>query len=181
MPSGGFWLLAALCLIFTQAGGAGQAGGEGGSACDSDCCRTLSDRRPMLYTYYQDTGRFTGGSGEAAIETRGYSGRGSGKNNPLEQCNLADIGPLPATVYKLAYCKNVMHEVSQRPCSFYLDPQVPEEMCGREDFFVHGCDCCAAGDDREPPPDGCSEGCVIISYANRRKLRLGDTLVVVQY
>jgi hypothetical protein len=33
-----------------------------GSRCDLDCCRTLSDRPPMTYTYYQRSGRFVGGS-----------------------------------------------------------------------------------------------------------------------
>ncbi len=71
-----------------------------------------------------------------------------------------------------------MHEITQRPCSFYLDPQIPSEICGRGNFFIHGCQCCGSGDDTEPPSAGCSEGCVVISYANRRKLRIGDTLIV---
>ena len=33
------------------------------SRCDFDCCRSLNDRSPMVYTYYQKTGRFVGGSG----------------------------------------------------------------------------------------------------------------------
>ena len=71
-----------------------------------------------------------------------------------------------------------MHENAQRPCSFYLDPMNPGDICGRGDFFIHGCQCCSSGDHTEPPAAGCSAGCVIISYENRRKLRLGDTLIV---
>lgn len=114
------------------------------SNCELDCCRTLPDRLPMTYTFYQNTGRFIGGSGDFYIDTHGYSGRDKGYLNPDEQCTPGDIGPLPATTYKLGYCKNYMHETTQRPCSFYLDPQIPEEMCDRQDFFIHGCHCCTA-------------------------------------
>ncbi len=96
------------------------------SNCELDCCRTLDDRMPMTYTFYQDSGRFVGGSGKYHIETMTYSGHDEGYLNPDKQCAPGDIGPLPASIYKLAYCKNVMHETTQRPCSFYLDPQRPE-------------------------------------------------------
>jgi hypothetical protein len=33
------------------------------SSCDGDCCRNLTDRKPMTYIYYQKTGRLVGGSG----------------------------------------------------------------------------------------------------------------------
>lgn len=147
------------------------------SNCEADCCRTLPDRPPMTFTFYQDTGRFTGGSGDSRIDTHGYSGKDRGYLNPDEECTPG-IGPVPASTYKLAYCKNVMHETTARPCSFYLDPQSPEEVCHRSDFFIHGCNCCTSGDDTEPPTGGCSAGCIIINYDNRRKLRLGDILIV---
>ena len=79
-----------------------------GSDCNSDCCRTLTDRPPMTYVYYQKTGKFVGGTGEYAINTMGYSGQGKGYLNPDEQCT-SSIGPLPASTYKVSYCKNMMH------------------------------------------------------------------------
>lgn len=54
-------------------------------------------------------------------------------------------------------------------------------MCGRSAFFIHGCACCTPGDDTTPPTAGCSAGCIVMSYANRRKLRVGDTLIVEHY
>jgi len=79
----------------------------------------------MTYYYYQNTGRLRGGSGEWAINTLAYSGQGSGYNNPSMQC-VSNTGPLPATTYKMAYCKNTMHDPPvQRPCAFYLQPQKP--------------------------------------------------------
>ena len=117
------------------------------SNCQTDCCRTLGDRPPMVYRFYQNTGKFVGGEGLYQINTHGYSGNGKGYLNPDAQCQLGDIGPLPASIYKLGYCKNMMHQTTPRPCSFYLDPQIPTELCGRQDFFVHGCHCCTSQDD----------------------------------
>lgn len=57
------------------------------SDCTTDCCRTLSDRPPMTYVYYQKTGRFVGGSGESRIDTYGYSGYGVFINDPEQECN----------------------------------------------------------------------------------------------
>lgn len=54
-------------------------------------------------------------------------------------------------------------------------------MCGRDAFFIHGCQCCTNGDDPEPPAPGCSAGCIIMNYANRLKLRVGDILIVQHY
>jgi hypothetical protein len=108
-------------LVFIVAG-KGEQGVQ--SRCDDDCCRSLSDRLPMSYTYYQRTGRFVGGSGEFRIDTHGYSGQGKGYLNPDEQCTPF-VGPIPASTYKLMACKNKMHDTSDRPCSFYLDPQTP--------------------------------------------------------
>ena len=154
---------------------------QANDSCTEDCCKSLPARGPLTYYYYQNTGRFRGGAGEWAINTLGYSGQGAGYLNPDYQC-VVNTGPLPATVYKLAYCKNTMHDPPiQKPCSFYLEPQKPAEMCGRNDMFIHGCQCCTNGDDSNPPAAGCSAGCVIISYINRKKLRVGDTLIVEHY
>ncbi len=51
-------------------------------------------------------------------------------------------------------------------------------MCGRCDFFIHGCGCCTKGDDTNPPQAGCSAGCIVMSYINRKKIRVGDTVIV---
>lgn len=92
----------------------------------------------------------------------GYSGQGAGYNNPDYQCK--EGGPLPASTYEVAFCKNIMHQITQRPCSFYLKPLIPKDVCERDDFFIHGCQSCTSGDDSDPPAAGCSAGCVIISY-----------------
>lgn len=49
-----------------------------------DCCINTPDpkRKAQTYTYYQNTGRFTGGDGSWSIATTAYSGAGEGLNNP---------------------------------------------------------------------------------------------------
>jgi hypothetical protein len=91
----------------------------GNDSCTKSCCASLPFRGAMTYHYYQNTGRFVGGSGAYAVNTHAYSGSGDGLNNPAKQC-VVNVGPLPATTYKLGYCVNVMHETTQRPCAFYL-------------------------------------------------------------
>ena len=151
------------------------------TACLTQCCETLSSRAAQTYTYYQNTGHFIGGTGEWHIDTRGYSGSGQGLMNPTMQC-VSNVGPLPAARYKLGYCKNTMHTPAvTRPCSFYLEPQEPSKMCGRSAFFVHGCQCCTSGDHSTPPVAGCSAGCIVINQDQRIKLRVGDTVNVIQY
>jgi hypothetical protein len=77
-------------------------------SCTQNCCASLPSRGPMTYHYYQNTGRFKGGSGEYAIDTLAYSGQGEGYNNPAKQC-VVNTGPLPASTYKLDTCVNYMH------------------------------------------------------------------------
>ena len=150
------------------------------TSCTTDCCKSLPSRSPMTYYFYQNTGRFHGGSGEYAVNTKTYSGQGKGYLNPDYQC-VSNTGPLPASTYKLGYCVNYMHQTVERPCAFYLEPQKPADMCGRSAFFVHGCQCCTPQDDTQPPAAGCSAGCIVMNYANRKKLRVGDTLIVQHY
>lgn len=47
--------------------------------------------------------------------------------------------------------------------------------------MLHGCECCTENDETEPPVDGCSKGCVIISHENRKKARVGDIIIVKPY
>ena len=96
------------------------------------------------------------------------------------QC-VSNVGVLPVNTYILGYCKDTMHDgTATRPCSFYLEPQDESTMCGRNDFFIHGCYCCTAGDSTIPPTAGCSAGCIIMNVENRQKLRVGDIVNVIR-
>jgi len=48
----------------------------GNDSCTTSCCASLPSRGALTYYYYQNTGRFRGGSGSYAIDTHGYSGQG---------------------------------------------------------------------------------------------------------
>lgn len=48
----------------------------GNDSCTKSCCASLPSRSAMTYRYYQNTGRFRGGSGSYAIDTHAYSGQG---------------------------------------------------------------------------------------------------------
>ena len=120
------------------------------------------------------------------MTTKCYSGSGAGKNNPDQQC-IRNIGPVPATTYRLETCQNYMHGSTVRPCSFWMYPVNGDggfdEVCGRSEILIHGCRCCESNDldHTEPPVDGCSAGCVIMNIENRKQLRIGDTVKVYQY
>jgi len=144
------------------------------------CCSTLSARPSMNFTFYLNTGRFVGGSGEWTIETYGYSGNNTGYLNPEAMCE-SFLGPLPAAEYNITYCKDTMHVNSTMPCAFYLNPLDESQMCGRDDFFIHGCKVCTEGDLAIPPPRGCSAGCIVVNYLTRIKLRVGDFIKVIKY
>lgn len=151
-----------------------------------ECCQILPPRPySYTYTYYQDSGRLTGGGGSFYINTYGYSGNNTdgimGRNNPSDQCTK-NIGPAPATLYKLGPCSDLMHVNTTRPCSFPMSPLNQTEMCGRSGIWLHGCQCCEPDSpkcDYSIPPCGtCSEGCIVISRNYREKLRTGDLIQV---
>jgi hypothetical protein len=147
------------------------------NACPT-CCKTLEPRAAQNYIFHQKTGVFTGGSGKWAISTKGYSGNGKGRLNPAMQC-VKNVGVLPANTYKLTHCQDYMHGSTPRPCSFVLTPTDTSKMCGRNDFLIHGCQCCTSCDKTSPPCGSCSAGCIVINENERKKLRVGDTLHVV--
>lgn len=144
----------------------------------TSCCQSLAHRAPETFTFHQSTGHFVGGKGGSAINTKAYSGNGAGYLNPAKQC-AKNVGVLPANAYKLSACVNVMHGSTSRPCSFVLQPLNAAKMCGRSAFLIHGCHCGTTGDQSVPPTAGCSAGCIVMNIANRRKLRVGDTIHVV--
>ena len=142
------------------------------------CCSTLKSRPQQKYTYYQNTGRMVGGSGEWKVDTHGYSGSSQGRNKPSMQC-VKNTGPAPTGQYKLDFCTDVMHGSTPRPCSFYMKPLDNSKMCGRSEIMLHGCQCGTSGDNTQPPTAGCSAGCVVINRDNRVKFRVGDIITVV--
>jgi len=85
----------------------------------------------------------------------GYSGVGSGKNNPSLQC-VQDIGPIPTGWY-------TFDGISDTPASYTikLKPDASNNMCGRSGFLIHA--------DSVQRPGWASQGCIIIDDSIKRK------------
>lgn len=110
----------------------------------------------MEWLYKQSTGElFLKGSPVITPFAVGYSGCGSGKNNPDMQC-VKDIGPIPKGWYTLG-------EILDEPAAYTIKliPDVSNEMCSRSGFLIHA--------DSIQRPGWASQGCIIIPDATKRE------------
>ncbi len=89
----------------------------------------------------------------------GYSGSGSGRNNPAQQA-VRDVGPIPQGLYSIGPQFNAP---VQGPCSMRLSP-VGQDALGRDGFMIHGDN--AAHD--------ASTGCVILPEEARQQIALSS-------
>lgn len=64
----------------------------------------------------------------------GYSGRGSGRNNPDAQ-EIPSSGPIPRGVYRIGVAYDDPH---LGPCVMHLDPEPGTNTFDRTDFRMHG-------------------------------------------
>lgn len=113
-----------------------------------------------MWTYKQASGWFGDASGE--IIATGYSGFGSGKNNPVMQ-HVHDIGPIPVGEYEISPpCSTETHG----PCVLKLTPKDGNEMFGRGGFLIHG--------DSLASPGTASHGCIILPRTVRERIAASD-------
>lgn len=128
-----------------------------------------------MWLYEQSTGKLT--STESAFVAFGYSGAGTGKNNPAMQ-SIPGFGPIPQGIYAIGA---PFDSLEQGPVAMRLAPDAVNEMFGRSGFLLHG-------DSREHP--GCaSHGCIILAREVRkavasstdRKLRVLSGLIVTSF
>lgn len=120
----------------------------------------------MTYYFVQATGMLYDQDGRFLAQ--GYSGLGSGKNNPAMQ-TVEGIGPIPRGTYAVGAPENARQ---LGPDALPLTPDPANEMFGRSGFFIHG-------DSIEHP--GCaSHGCVIVPPMQRGRIEAGDELMVVE-
>ena len=110
----------------------------------------------MAWKYVQRTGDLIQNS---TLIDSGYSGKGSGKNNPDEQC-VADEGPIPRGWW------TIQPATDTGPTKLSL-PLTPDgDTCGRSGFFVHG--------DSISNPGNASHGCIILKKTTRQLIDEGD-------
>ena len=106
----------------------------------------------MPWTYRQSSGelRYNG----VVIET-GYSGAGTGKNNPGMQ-HISNEGPIPRGLYRISNPHNSHHT---GPFTLDLTPVNPSQTFGRTALKMHG--------DSISHPGQASNGCIIMRMSTR--------------
>jgi hypothetical protein len=108
----------------------------------------------MMWTYRQRTGELFHG---LDLFTKGYAGRGLGKNNPAMQF-VKNTGPVPQGSYQMV---GPPHEGGHLgPDVMYLAPAPDNVMGGRGGFFIHS--------DSIHDPGNASEGCIVIDPPSLR-------------
>lgn len=98
---------------------------------------------------------------DAKLIDTGYSGRGSGKNNPDEQC-VVDEGPIPRGWWTIGEAT----DDGPTKISLPLTADSNTGVCGRAGFFIHG--------DSIQAPGSASHGCIILSRKTRQLISNSD-------
>lgn len=113
-----------------------------------------------MWIYEQGTGRISRNNAMLAI---GYSGKGTGQNNPAMQ-NIPNVGPLPQGMFTI---EAPIDSPTHGPFALPLAPDPENEMYGRSEFLIHG--------DSIQHPGEASEGCIIAQrFARERIWESGD-------
>jgi hypothetical protein len=109
----------------------------------------------QMWKYVQSTGELYKASG--VLHSRGYSGRGTAKNDPTKQC-VVDQGPIPRGDYTIG---GAIDHPQLGPVALPLSPDAANNMCGRSAFYIHG--------DSASHPGQASDGCIIMSPRSVRE------------
>lgn len=114
-----------------------------------------------MWTYCQSDGHVLDVTGKLLVV--GYSGFGSGRNNPSQQ-SVHDLGPIPVGIWTFSAPTDT---VTHGPYVLALTPEPGTDTFGRSGFLVHG-------DSREHPGEA-SHGCIILPrFARERMWESGD-------
>ena len=100
-----------------------------------------------MWIYEQTSGRLLSPTG--GLMSIGYSGFGSGKNNPNEE-NIRNVGPIPEGFYDMEPPED---SPVHGPFAIPLMPDTENVMYGRSGFMCHG--------DSVERPGQASAGCII--------------------
>lgn len=106
-----------------------------------------------MWTYEQSTGLLRHPEHLRTQLVIGYSGYGSGKNNPDAE-SLHDVGPIPRGFYTIGSPECVSTPGPHGPYILRLTPAPENDMHGRDGFLIHG--------DSMSTPGTASHGCIIV-------------------
>ncbi|KQX19328.1 MULTISPECIES: tlde1 domain-containing protein [unclassified Sphingomonas] len=95
---------------------------------------------------------------DGKLISRGYAGRGRGKNNPAMQAAVA-VGPIPRGRWKIGAPYD---SKNTGPFTLMLDPEPGTNTLGRSAFRIHG--------DSIRDPGNASHGCIILPPQVRRQI-----------
>lgn len=122
----------------------------------------------MPWQYEQSTGKL---SKDGVLVDAGYSGFGSGLNNPDAQ-QVPDMGPIPAGSWAIE--GPPFDSPSHGPYVLRLTPAEDTETFGRSGFLIHGDEVAHAGEHLA------SHGCIILARATRSRIwQSGDSSLEV--
>lgn len=114
----------------------------------------------MPWEYSQSTGQLSRDGQPIGI---GYSGRGTGRNNPALE-RMRNLGPIPQGRYRIG--TQYTHP-TKGPITMTLTP-VAHTAHGRTHFLIHG--------DSTRHPGDASEGCIVLNRHVRQTIAAsGDT------
>jgi hypothetical protein len=117
---------------------------------------SIGDLNAFAWTYSQKTGELQQDGKHVAT---GYSGAGSGKNNP-EMENVHNVGPIPQGDWTIV--GPPINTAEHGPYVLALKPCADTPTFGRDGFLLHG-------DSKESP--GCaSHGCIIMPRPAREQV-----------
>lgn len=117
------------------------------------------DGDSLFLSYYQKTGRMVGfddQKNKIVIDKIGYSGNGSGKNNPKMQ-SVKNTGPIPRGKWNVG---DSYASKKTGPATIILEPREGTETFGRDDFRIHG----------DNKTHDASEGCIIMPPDARKTI-----------
>jgi hypothetical protein len=115
-----------------------------------------------MWVYQQQTGDLTSQSGNKVAS--GYSGIGSGLNNPVYE-SVPDVGPIPCGFYNIL---EPIDDPLRGPYAMHLNPFAENQMFGRSAFMVHGDEVAHAGEHLA------SHGCLIFPRVIREMIWNSD-------
>jgi hypothetical protein len=108
-----------------------------------------------MWTYKQSTGELLHNNIHVGV---GYSGHGSGVNNPLME-NVPCVGPIPRGTYTIG---SFFTDHIKGPLVAHLTPLPGTELYNRSGFMMHG--------DNAAMNDSASEGCIIMAHTIRQQV-----------
>ena len=112
----------------------------------------------MTWTWNQSNGIL---SHDGKYVATGYSGHGSGVNNPSMQ-NVPNVGPLPRGAWTIG--EMIPKHPDLGPVVMPLEPDEGTDTFGRGGFFIHG------DDVRAPGMEEGSKGCIVLPRVARQAM-----------